>query len=253
MNSSTDYANYIEQRQAFLELLRPDCRNRVLLIRGKSGAGKSELIKACCGSEPVCRCGHIPIDLNSSISAAEIFYWSGDCLGWNAFPSFTKRTDTILSDIHVNIEKNQMMGMNNKIEVALRAENLQDRNERLASLTQAWFEDMSAFNQIVLLVMDTFEKAPIELRDWISGPFLARLRNAKNIRVVIAGQETPAPNHVWGIFCKQYELKGIHNPEHWIPVIKARGHDIQDLKVLNAVCRMFDGLPKKIMEMIEAM
>ena len=155
MNSSPDYANYHEQREAFFSLLRPECRNRILLFQGKPGAGKSELIKACCGSDPVCLCGQIPIDFNSSISAAEIFYWSGDCLGWNLFPNFTKRTETILSGIHVNIEKNQMMGMGNKIEVALRAENLHDRNERLASLTQAWFEDVSTLNQIVLMVIDT--------------------------------------------------------------------------------------------------
>jgi hypothetical protein len=258
MNSSTDYANYIEQRQAFLELLRPECRNRVLLIRGKSGAGKTTLISTC--KKDVCKpvqCIFIQCK-NTTLSVAEIFSRTGKELGWQSLSRFTEQV-AALCGININIEKNWQVGTGNSIHTVLNVENPADRDERRVHLTDAWFEDIRVSEQPVVIVIDTYEKANPEVKSWISGHFLASVANIPNIRVAIAGQEVPDHQEAidWGDCCEFHELNGVWEADHWLPVFQGMKRRIigesDPRSFLSGICYAFQGSPDAIMTCIKGL
>ncbi len=244
-------ANYENERQAFLSLLESECEKRILLFRGPSGTGKTALIMSC--QNQVCKpVYHMPVQLRgTAVGMAEIFWRTGDCLGWNLLSNFTGQ----LSDfgINVNIIDNKIRGNENQIRVLLNAENPADREARQVSLTNAWFEDIRILDNLFLLIMDTYEQASEEMKDWISSPFLSRAANSENIRVAIAGQEIPEPNIEWGRCCDVRELYGVREAEHWLPVIDALGRVVPvepALTYIAGICHAFDGRPVDIMNII---
>lgn len=247
-------ADYHDQREAFLSLLNPDCEKRILLFRGPAGTGKTSLIMACldkvCG--PVY---HVPFQLRgTAVSIAEIFWRTGSNLGWDCLPNFTEQL-SYFSGINVNIDGNKMRGINNQIRVVLHADNPADREYRQVSLTEAWFEDINSLDQLLLMVMDTYEQATDDVKDWISGPFLIRTVNSGKIRVALAGQEVPDPKTIeWGRCCEMHELFGVREAKHWVPVVENLDRVIpveHPLDWLAGICHALDGQPDKIMKIIK--
>jgi hypothetical protein len=149
------------------------------------------------------------------------------------------------------------MGINNRINVALRAENTDDRENRRAALTEAWFADMAQCDQLVVFLFDTYEDATTEVQTWLSGPFLARAAQVVKVRVVVAGQTVPDKNNIeWGHCCVRHDLFGVWDAKHWMPIVQALGKriDPQPPEVwLAGVCAGLKGNPAEIMKVIEAL
>ena len=112
------YANYQEQRQAFLSLLNTDCEKRILFFRGPIGTGKTSLLIAC--QNDVCQpIYHLPVQLrNTAVSISEIFWRSGNLLGWDRLTNFTSQLSDF-SGININIDHNKIRGSDNQIRVVL--------------------------------------------------------------------------------------------------------------------------------------
>ena len=244
-------ANYKDERKAFLSLIEPNCEKRIILFSGKSGMGKTRLIEAC--REDVCKSvDFLPFQFrDAAVGISEIFWRTGDCIGWKNLPVFTEKISELYKPI-VNITGNTIIGINNQISVILQVEYREAREELQAALTSALFEDLRKLKRSLLIVIDTYEDGASEVKKWISGPFLMRVANTENVRVrvAIAGQEVPKSDIEWGHCCEQpYKLDGVPDAEHWLPVVEALNLEVPEEPAeifLAGICYAFDGHPMSI-------
>jgi hypothetical protein len=251
------FADYDRERSLFKELLKVDCQKRILLFHGESGIGKTALISYCQNTIPetiLC----IPIQLRGSVvNIAEIFYRSGRYLDWNCLTNFTNQVARLQAVSQVRIDRNFIRGINNRINVALHADSPLDREHKQAALTEAWFDDLVAFEKPVLFIMDTYENGTTEVQRWISGPFLSRIAISHQVRALIAGQSVPDANTIeWGSCCVTQSLFGVHEASYWLPVAEAMKKDIpgfDPVSWLAGVCHALKGRPEAIMKVIEGL
>lgn len=245
-------ADYIEPRAAFTALLNAECPAHILLFSGASGSGKTTLLNACLAEAAARHFPTIPIQLRGSVTPIpEIFSRLGDRQGWETMPTFIA---TLRAIPKVEIDANRLIGINNQINVALNAPP-EDRDQRRAALTDAWFADLRAQQHPYLIAIDTYEAAIPEVQNWLAGPFLARSAVTPALRVLIAGQTVPDPQNIeWGFCCAHHPLYGVPEAQHWLPVITAMGRYIpveHPEAWLAGVCHAFNGAPKDIMQIIE--
>lgn len=248
-------ADYEAERQAFERLFDASCRDRIVLFRGASGRGKTALLRHCLGQVPA-HVAHLQYDCKGEVSVAEVFHRAGQLLTWERLPRLTQQVAQMQQTPAVHIDSNWLAGINNRISVALHAESPVDREHRRSLLTNAWFDDLQDFPQPVLLVFDTFEKAPTEVQQWVGGPVLARAAIFANIRVVIAGQEVPDQHSIeWGHCCDAHTLYGVRDAAHWLPVLQAMRRRIpvpvEPFSWLAGVCHSLDGNPAEILKVID--
>jgi energy-coupling factor transporter ATP-binding protein EcfA2 len=250
-------ANFHKERNLFERLLSPDSRDKILLLEGDSGAGKTTLLNCCIGSLPE-NLPHVPIQFRTTaVGVAEVFFRSGKYLSWNSLSRFSDQLEILESPVRVDIKKNWLAGINNRINIALYSEDPVDREYRRAALTDAWFDDLDAFPSPILITLDAYEHATTEVREWIDGPFLSRVAQAKQVRAMVAGQVTPDINNIeWGRACVKCSLLGVPEAKDWMPVVEYLEKDIplgDPLTWLAGVCHALKGRPKDIMQVIEAL
>jgi hypothetical protein len=246
-------ADYHEQCGAFTALLQPTCQANILLFSGASGSGKTTLVNACLDKVPA-HVTSIPIQMRGSATTVpEIFRRVGEKRAWRKMNNFIAALQTIPQ---VLVDTNRLIGIGNQINVALDAPPA-DRDQRRATLTHAWFDDLRALDDLLLIALDTYEDATPEVQQWIAGPFLACAVEIPSLRILIAGQKVPNPHNIeWGSCCTHHELYGVPEAEHWLPVIEAMGRYIPvdpPETWLAGVCHALKGAPKDIMQVIEGL
>uniref|UniRef100_UPI0040562631 ATP-binding protein n=1 Tax=Candidatus Electronema sp. TaxID=2698783 RepID=UPI0040562631 len=242
-------ANYKEERAAFARLWERQCRERILLLRGQSGCGKTSLLKHCRQSAQPEKVFLIFVDCKrDGINPAEVFSLAADHAGRNRLPAFSQ----CLRQHNVEIRDNQIEGNSNQISVVLGGGSEQERKERLVWLTNAWLEDISQFDRPLLLVVDTYEKAGADLQSWLRSLLVRLPRACKPLRIVLAGQEVPDTNtgEEWADCCCERELNGVPEPEHWLPVVEGLGLQIPQL-FLAGICHAMQGNPAEILKAIQ--
>ncbi len=254
-------ADYHDERALFDGLLAPNPSQRILLFRGATGCGKTTLLRVCLEAAAAPAIDLIPVQIQfreEAVSVAEIFYRTGDKLGWNSFPRFLKVVEGMQRPNTVTIKHNKLIGINQRIEVALTGEKPEDVEYRLVMLTDAWFDDLRKLPNRLLLVFDTYEKAVEPVRRWFDGPFLTRVAGNTQIRVLVAGQQVPDANNIeWGSCCGERELRGVRNADHWLPVVEALNRHVAPAGDLHSflvgVCHVLDGNPLEIMGIIKGL
>jgi hypothetical protein len=248
-------ADYNAERQAFEVLLQPKCRKRILLFRGKSGSGKTTLLTYCKSKVPH-DIAHVPIQLRgSTVGVAEIFSRVGRPLDWQYLPKFTRQVATLEGTPNVQVDRNWLAGINNRISVAMNVKNISDREYRRVALTDAWFDDLANFPNPVVFLFDTYDKASTEVQEWLSGPFLVRAAYVPTVRVVVAGQDVPDHSNIeWGHCCIVHNLYGVQEAQHWLPIVRKMNRYIpvdDPLSWLAGVCHVLKGSPLDIMQVIK--
>lgn len=252
---TTIIADYEAERRAILDLFQPECACRIVLLRGASGSGKSTLLRHCLENCPP-QASYLSYDFKGDIPVAEVFYRAGQRLTWPRLPALTQQVAQMQEAPSVKVDSNWLAGINNRINVALHAESPADREHRRALLTNAFFDDLQAFDRPVVMVFDTFEKASTEVQRWLGGPVLARAAFINNVRVVIAGQEAPAPNIEWGHCCREHELYGVRDARHWLPVVQAMDRYIpfdDPMTWLAGLCYGLKGNPASIVPALQTL
>ena len=249
-------ANYHEERHAFCELLQPECERRILLFEGKSGSGKSTLLNHCRTHIPK-DSYHISADLRGTNSSlAGLFFKMTRQLKKERFTAFTDKVAELSGrSTSVELKNAVQWGNENQINVALQGGGNLSREERLAALTHAWFSDMQAMQRHCVVIMDTFEQANNEMKEWVSGEFLTEVANSENLRVTVAGQSVPDVSRIeWSHCCEKWTLYGVKEAKHWLPVVEALGKTIPSVEpfgFLQGICSAFEGDPAKIIDFIK--
>lgn len=254
---ATNFANYHSERLAFKSLFAENCAAPILLIKGESGSGKTSLMTTCLNDAPK----HIrPINIQlrgSAVGVAEIFSRTAISLGWENLPNFSRCMNNIAGNsANVSLNNVTQTGQTNLLRIALNVDNITDREHRQTELTDAWFDDIRTLNKDQVLVFDTYEQAPNEVRDWLSGPFLARISLNENIRVAIAGQTVPVVSIDWNQYYRQFELFGVSEAKEWLPVVEGLNRFIPSKSPeewLAGICYYLRGQPAAIMKVIESL
>ena len=124
---------------------------------------------------------------------------AGRHLTWGRQPHFTERVAQSQNEISVAASSKWLASIGNRIRVELYAQHPLEREHRHIALTEAWFDDLAALPSHLSSCSTHTELATTEMKEWISGPFLAHVAQVSTVRVVIAGQEVPeARNIEWG-------------------------------------------------------
>lgn len=251
------FADYHEQRSAFDELCKPECDNPILFFEGESGSGKTALLRECIS--------HISGDIKPlafdcktrTITISEIFSRSVHMIGWEGLSEFRKSVSSFSKGLTISVHDIAQTGDQNSIDLALRAESEKERENRQTLLTDAWFRDLRNLDSRLLVIVDTFENSGNETFNWFCGPFLARVPGTPQLRVLIAGQETPDLNNIeWGDYSKHYQLLGVLDALDWMPVVEAMGRyiDVENpMNWLAGVCHALEGRPEAIIKIIEGL
>lgn len=248
-------ADYDQEKKLLRQLVERETSKHLLFLQGGSGLGKTTLLIEFIRAIPA-NVACVPIQLRElAIGPTEILDRVGILVGWDCFPNFTKQVSSLVGGITVNISRNWQLGSNNLIQVALQSADYQERQWRRAMLTDAWIADMERFPQLLLLVLDTYERATNDMLQWFEGPFLTRAAQASNLRIVVAGRQVPDSNNIeWGQHCLLCTLRGVHEPQCWLPIVDVMNRRIDaehPLSWLKAVCQLLEGKPKDIMQFIE--
>jgi hypothetical protein len=254
---ATVIADYKEQRSAFDALCAPVCENRILFFEGESGSGKTILLRDCQRRIPA-EVQHIGFECKGrTISVAEIFSRSVRRLGWEGLSEFRESVSTLSKGLTVNVHDIEQRGDQNTIDMVLRAESEDEKKNRQTMLTEAWFRDVRKRDDALLIIVDTFEQAGSALNDWFCGPFLARIPETPQARVLVAGQKIPEPNNIeWGDCCQHYQLLGVDDAQEWMPVVEAMNRyinvpNLDPMSWLAGVCHALEGRPDAIKKVIE--
>ncbi|MGZ8182832.1 MAG: AAA family ATPase [Methylobacter sp.] len=249
-------ANYREHRKAFSALLEADCGKPILLFKGESGMGKSTLIKYC-RTQIDKDINHVLIDLRTTSNFLQIFDKLAECLTSEHFDNFRERLGELNRQLNINVTGNTQAGVGNMINVELNAlfENTtpEQRAERYTALTKAWAKEINNLDKPCVLLIDVYEKANSEIKQWIDGDLLNCAAKSTQMRVVIAGQNLPESLE-WEHCSELKELVGVHEATEWLPVVSAMGRRTPEeplLTYLVAMCSIFKGNPDDIVKWIK--
>jgi energy-coupling factor transporter ATP-binding protein EcfA2 len=257
---TTLVANYENEQRAFRALLRPKCNERILLYRGLSGSGKTTLLKYFIELVPSTIVNMTIQMRESAVSLVEIFSRASQGLPTKNLVGFITHLKNLNRGISGKIDKNWLGGINNQIQFVLNAPDPKDREQRSVELTDVWFNDLAGYKKPFVILFDTFEQANMEVREWISGPFLSRVAKTPNVRVIVAGQQVPDSNNIeWGYCSSKHELYGVRDAKHWMPIVKAMNRKIDTQEIespmswLAGICHALKGNPAEIMKVIEGL
>ncbi len=106
-------------------------------------------------------------------------------------------------------------------------------------------------NRPHLLLIDTFEQASQEVKDWLERDVLARLHACPALRVVVCGQSVPNQQHaVWRDYAQSFDLKPIFDIQAWqeFCVKNSRRTSLPEdvIQFIQALTFTFQGDPKEI-------
>ena len=106
-------------------------------------------------------------------------------------------------------------------------------------------------NRPHLLLIDTFEQASQEVKDWLERDVLARLHACPALRVVVCGQSVPNQQHaVWRGYAQSFDLKPIFDTQAWqeFCVKNSRRTSLPEdvIQFIQKLTFTFQGDPKEI-------
>ncbi len=247
-------ANRTREVEFFKKMLRGEISQRILLIQAASGMGKTSLLTEFAALCPIHAEAAIlvKIDLKSAQTGiAYIFSKLQSRLGEDNFTRFNGALSRFLSS-GVEVSGNQIEGTENQIQVVLNTESDDIRNFRLSQLQRAFFQDFQAIKKPIVMILDTYNAAPVTLADWIEGGFLAEVVDAKNIRVVIAGQSVPKPTIEWEDLAATHPLYKIDDADAWHSFSKAQNWGFGK-ESIELFVRYLNGQPSQILQALESL
>jgi hypothetical protein len=249
----TGMANRVEEIGRFEALLERQCQKRILLVKAPSGYGKSELIDRFTQvGRDRGNLGIVTLDLDGSASGiAYLIARLQQKLKSERFPNYDKAVRQFLATPMIEMSDIEIEGNENTLQILLSTDE-QQKQMRLARLEAAFFEDLAAIRRPIVLLMDTFEKAPDELKQWLGNRFLAQVSEGlPQFRVVVAGQEIPETKLDWRSCHHCCVLGPIEEVNCWCEYLQSRQVPF-DLKFVEGVVLALQGKPRDIALLLES-
>jgi len=222
----------------FRQMLRQEVEQKILLIEAQSGYGKTDLLDYFayhCSSQY----STVQLDLkDATLGTTYLISRLQRKLGQARFPRLEKSVCEFLS-ASIEVTNTEIVGQENILQFVLNDTDQTQRNLRFNRLQVSFFEDLAGFSQRTVLLLDTFNAASKELRDWIEGQFLSEISQLEQFVVVVAGQITPEPNIEWRRLHYHYELHEIEE-EAWHQYIRDSKRPLtrQQVEAIIAYCRV---------------
>lgn len=232
----------------FRKMLAGKTDARIMLIQAASGWGKTDLLTRFAHECPDDAC-IVRLDLKGAEKGiAEVLRVFREKLGADALMRFNAALVRLQSS--VNITNNTALAGTIDIDVALNVDE-QTRKTNLALLETAFFDDLRAVCLKYVIIFDTFEKAPLELQNWISSVFLRNLVRIPDVCIVIGGQSVPAhTSEEWEDYCERRPLREIHDVDEWHTFAQESQFPFPH-EAVKAIVLACAGNPKAIREMFE--
>jgi len=209
-----DIADRIKEWHAAVDLLAGSSKERVLLLEGGSGVGKSQLARQ---SAQYARKLSIPVALID-------------------FKGGTLTTDDVLEQIDLEIG-------------ALLPNFSQEQPKKSYTLRK----DLRALRQPMLFIFDSYEDAAENqnIVDWLNVQFLGDLASAPAVAVIIAGQKTPErANTNWRELARHFSFTPITELVHWKEWASRRYPNVQE-GALDILLKATGGQPSLMTSLCE--
>jgi hypothetical protein len=210
-----DLANrHILEWPAVVDLLAGRGPHRILMIKGESGFGKSELVHqsyeyATLLGVPVARLDFKASNENVSELLGRIYVDLGEHL-----PNFTREGGS----------KNHLL-----------------------------LKDLRALRRPVLVIVDSYEKAGA-LSDWVCSQLLPEVEKSLGLAVLVAGTSCPDADDIrWRNVARHLPLGPISDAAHWEPWLERRYPNFRDRKIdVQTIIHGTQGVPKTFTDFCKA-
>ena len=205
--------------QAIQELISGRSKQRILLIEGNSGLGKSELLRE---AARYARSAGVPsalIDLKGGyLNVVEILALLDLELG-DSLPRFRAQGE---------------------------------RRETIALR-----KDLRALRRPILLLFDSFEDAADNRKviDWLNIHLLREIETARGLAVVISGQHVPDKTHTtWRNYARRFALEPFDDLRLWQPWILRKYPELRNTTAdLKTVLMLAEGIPAVVTSFCQAL
>ena len=237
-------ANRTQEIKLFQSIIQGNFPQRVLLIKAKSGFGKTWLLAQFKHTLPASTLS-VQVDLRTAYRGiASIFSSVCKKLGQERFPKLNDAVQRYLS-AGVEISDTTMIGQDQQFSVVLTNVDKETRDFRLTQLREAFFQDLRTIRQKMVFLFDSYEQAPTELAGWLEGEFLAEVVDTSQLIVVIAGQEIPKATIEWMDIHHCCCLGAILDREAWYKYTQYKQLSLNSDHVW-AVMNVLEGNPAEI-------
>jgi hypothetical protein len=163
------------------------------------------------------------------------------------FPQYEKEVRRFLETQNIELSDIEIEGNENTLQILLNTDDT-IRQQRLRQLELAFFQDLERIQGILVILIDSFEKAPDDLKKWIRGTLLPEAaEQLRGLRVVIAGQEVPEASSEWRSCHHCCELKPITEVDVWYEYAQAQQWQVTKEMVYGFVVGL-QGRPRDIVE-----
>jgi hypothetical protein len=243
-------ANRTKELDFFKRMVLGEVSQRILLIEAQSGYGKTRLmgrfLMECPGSARA-----VDIDLKDAMESGILYVFrrSRKLLGKEYFQGF----DRVVAEFqprqgNITIQGNRIQGDSNQIKVVLQDVNsVEERQNRLDRLQEAFFEDLEQYPSPIVFILDTFNLATSELQNRIAGSFLVDVGDSPKLRAVVAGSQVPQPSSSWQRHHHLFPLGPIPECDVWYAYAQASGFrfNLSQVEMVVAGCC---GVPSDIVK-----
>jgi hypothetical protein len=205
-------ANRRPELEFFRAMLAHKTGERILILQAASSKGKTSLIRHFRRECPPDLCV-VHLDFKGAeIGLAGVLHEFRELLGASVFSQFDAAYLRLLRVANVS---DNTAGGSMDISIVLNVDE-QTREFNLAQLNAAFFDDLRSACSNLVVIFDTFEKAPPDLQKWINGTFLPHVPRLAGLCVVIAGQSVPEMTSApWEDICERRELGNIDDVDEW--------------------------------------
>lgn len=213
-------ADRVDERSLFGRLLAGGAEQRVVLVSGRSGMGKTSLLRHLGGMADTAKVDHVYLDLEGSPSLADLLNFCALDLP-DEFARVLRKPVTLpeTGDVSLNLAKAEI-GHHTNVEVTL-------NTGHVLFAAQAKQIELMAVLRItgrpLVFLVDNYQcsAAAPDLVQFVRQLAMLAARNP-HIVIVVAGENTPPSSALAAEDCvKRFELSTIVQLEHWLELARA--------------------------------
>ncbi len=247
-------ANYTAEQAQFQELINTADNPNILMFQGASGSGKSHLIDHCLRTVPKDSLPVVQLRLQSGgETIPTLFNIIGSKIGRAKLPTFSQRLAGLIGKTAEADEAIWKMQLRRQLRKIGHNSDLDTRQDWYQQLTDSFFADAEAFDQPLLLALDTYEQSSSEFDQWFRDEFLYGVAQTPNLRVLVGGQTLPEPLPEWSEVATVQKLLGVTDAKEWMVWAEQNGIQVQSLEYLAGICAALEGKPSKIIQFLSTL